>query len=272
MFKNLILLLVFNFGFSQINKDSISLFFETNQFELNQENKQVLQFFIENKNLEIESFSAIGFCDDVGSEETNRILSKNRANSVSNFIFKNFQFNSISTEGKGEIALSSKENIDKQRAQNRRVEVVFYYKKIEEKPKPKEAFSNYKNWGESLQVGDKLIIQNLLFIGSSTAFEEPEIAEIELQKIVTYLQQNPATKIEIQGHVCCITKSFKDARDVHSGKNNLSETRAKRIYDYFISNKIDSERMTYKGYGRQQPIPNGIESKNKRVEIVILDL
>ena len=52
-------------------------------------------------------------------------------------------------------------------------------------------------------------------------------------------------------------------------RNNLSHTRAQKVFDYLIEKGISPNRMTYMGYGRKFPIPGGIESDNKRVEILI---
>lgn len=114
-------------------------------------------------------------------------------------------------------------------------------------------------------------MKNLLFLGSLTVFQSPEDAEDELQKVISYLNSHPDTKIEIQGHVCCISNSFKDAYDRNSQKNNLSQTRAQKVFDYLVKKGIPPTRMNYVGYGRRFPIPGGVEQDNKRVEILILE-
>ena len=133
----------------------------------------------------------------------------------------------------------------------------------------RQEYKNYKTFSDKLVVGDKIIIKNLLFKGNLTIFEDPEEAIIELEKIVVYLNENPNTTIEIQGHVCCIGSAHSDAHDRFTGKNNLSHTRAQKVYDYLIEKGIAPNRMSHKGYGRKFPIPGGIESDNKRVEILI---
>ena len=69
-------------------------------------------------------------------------------------------------------------------------------------------------------------------------------------------------------HICCQTKV--DVGDV-------STARAKAIYNYLLRNKIDRNRMSYKGFGVSKPIHkiperNEIEAnENRRVEILILE-
>jgi len=225
---------------------------------------------------EIKTFNSIvvsGFCDDVGSTESNAILSQKRAESVTRFLQEEVQISVTLSQGKGEIKSDeSTENVDAFRKKNRVVKINYQFVLHPKKtiqPNELKTIPDYKTFSDALEKGDKIILKNLLFLGSLTVFEYPEEAEIELKKIIFFLQNNPSAHIEIQGHVCCISNSFKDAFDRNSRKNNLSETRAKKIFDYLVSQNIAADRMTYKGYGRRFPIAGATESENKRVEILI---
>ena len=57
-------------------------------------------------------------------------------------------------------------------------------------------------------------------------------------------------KVEIQGHVCC-TGSKADGLDTDTGYPNLSENRARAVYNFLIENGIDKSRLRYKGSGPQ---------------------
>jgi outer membrane protein OmpA-like peptidoglycan-associated protein len=89
-----------------------------------------------------------------------------------------------------------------------------------------------------------------------------------LVELLCALEENPKLKIEIQGHICC-QKVF----DI----NELSVMRARAIYNYLVSQKINRKRLTYKGYGTSEPIhpiPEKSEQEqdeNRRVEILILE-
>jgi outer membrane protein OmpA-like peptidoglycan-associated protein len=269
MKKILLLLLLVNFGFGQSKKDTLTVYFESNEFKISPENEAVLSSFFSNKEITITSVAIEGFCDDIGKENANDKLATNRAKIVADYLENNFAILATTVTGKGEVALDDVTNPEKYRKTNRKATLVVEYQNKIKKSSVKSSPSVYKTFDDFLKTGDKIIIQNLIFNGSSTVFEDPEEAEASLQKVVNYLKSNPNMEIEIQGHVCCISKSFKDARDAKSGKNNLSETRAKRVFDYFIDNGIVPERLTYKGYGRMFPIVNGEEMKNKRVEILV---
>jgi outer membrane protein OmpA-like peptidoglycan-associated protein len=255
-------------GVAQEKKDSISVYFNSNEASLCEVAKTDLKALISNPERDFTSINVNGFCDDVGSTEANEILSNKRAQTVANFLNENLDLKVTSYKGKGEIELKPDDtSIEAIRAQNRRAMVYFTYTlKIQETITAKK---EYKTIGESLTIGDKVIIENLIFKGSRTAFEDKSVAETELIKIVTYFKNNPNLQFEIQGHVCCITDYYKDARNKETGLDNLSEARAKLIYDFMLKEGIAKERMQYKGYGRQFPRRDKKEYENKRVEIVI---
>ena len=58
--------------------------------------------------------------------------------------------------------------------------------------------------------------------------------------------------------------------------NQLSEARAKQVYDYFVKNNIDPDRLAFKGYGKRFPVAKDdtLEGRqqNQRVEIKIVKL
>jgi outer membrane protein OmpA-like peptidoglycan-associated protein len=260
--------------YSQEEQKSIVVLFNSNEFALSSMAEGTLTAFFSDETLVITSISIEGFCDDIGSTENNLILSTNRAQSVANYLKKEFNLNCNSILGKGELPLTNISSVDESRKNNRKavLEITFSKSSEENIVSNKDSenhYKNYKTFSDKLVVGDKIIIKNLLFKGSLTIFENPEEAIIELEKIVVYLNENPNTTIEIQGHVCCIGSAHGDAHDRFSGKNNLSHTRAQKIFDYLIEKGISPNRMTHMGYGRKFPIPGGIESDNKRVEILI---
>jgi len=250
-----------------------SIYFDSGSYVLSEAQQSELISLFSSEDKTFNNIVVFGFCDDVGSSQSNVILSQKRAESVTRFLQNELQITVESSQGKGEMESDiSADNADEFRRKNRVVTIDFQTNFLTPKTTQTtetKTTSDYKTFSDDLQKGDKVILKNLLFLGSLTVFEFPEEAEIELKKIVTFLQDNPSAQIEIQGHVCCITNSFKDAFDRNSRKNNLSETRAKKIFDYLVDQNIPAERITYKGYGRRFPISGGIESENKRVEILI---
>ncbi len=94
----------------------------------------------------------------------------------------------------------------------------------------------------------------------------------QLNALVEFMNNYPQVSIRIEGHT---DNRAIDTQAFHSNQE-LSESRAKTIYWYFIQQGIPAERMEIKGYADTRPIafnntPEG-QDKNRRVEIVIIGL
>ena len=99
--------------------------------------------------------------------------------------------------------------------------------------------------------------------GESTL--RPE-AGTELNKLADFLQKHPTTRLGITGHT----------DDVGSEQDNLdlSEKRAKAVYDFLLTKNIPTNRIQWKGFGETRPVAdNSTETgrqQNRRVECVVL--
>ena len=113
--------------------------------------------------------------------------------------------------------------------------------------------------------GEVLVLDKVLFQYNSATLEATSSAQ--LNKLVAYLQRNPTMKILIKGH------TSSEGSDEYNQK--LSENRSKSVVDYLISKNIGKERLTFKGFGKSQPInTNGTEEsrqQNRRVEFEIIE-
>jgi outer membrane protein OmpA-like peptidoglycan-associated protein len=87
-----------------------------------------------------------------------------------------------------------------------------------------------------------------------------------LDRLVSFMEQFPKIKIEVQGH------TDSDASDEHNLR--LSQDRARAVQAYLIKSGIDPSRVMATGYGEAMPIaPNTSEQGkqlNRRVMIQIL--
>jgi outer membrane protein OmpA-like peptidoglycan-associated protein len=117
---------------------------------------------------------------------------------------------------------------------------------------------------EPIEVGNKVILKNIFF--DSNKYQLQPDSRAELQKLIEFMSLNPTVKIEISGHT--------DNVGNDESNQTLSENRAKSVYNFLISGKIDPSRMVFKGYGKTQPIaPNDNEenrAKNRRTEFKII--
>jgi len=117
---------------------------------------------------------------------------------------------------------------------------------------------------EPIEIGNTVILNNIFFDTNSFELKTESLAELD--KLVDFMTVNPTLKIEISGHT----------DNVGNDQSNqvLSENRAKSVYQYLISNKVDASRLVFKGYGETQPIaPNTTDEgrqKNRRTEFKII--
>ncbi|MBN2519310.1 MAG: OmpA family protein [Bacteroidales bacterium] len=118
---------------------------------------------------------------------------------------------------------------------------------------------------ENIHVDSVVVLKNILF-----EFNKDEIQPIsynELNKLLTLLKNNPELKIDIYGHTDNIGKE--------KYNQNLSEKRAKAVFNFLIKNGIEESRLTFKGYGSSVPIKsnNSEEERklNRRVEFKVTE-
>lgn len=261
--------------FSQ-NELTHEVYFDTDKYDILPTEESRLLLFISNlSDIDIESISIFGFCDDVGADSYNLKLSQQRANSIKT-VFSNNEISEdliSNVDGKGKILLKIVEEKDviKIRGLNRKVEIIVKpkppkivdtKKKNEEEVKKKDAPELLK--GE-LKIGDKIVFENILF---KTGYSQimPE-SKKTLESIAKALVERKDVYFTIQGHVCC-TQNTRDAVDRKTKLRNLSEARAEFIYNYFIKKGVDKKRMRHLGLRRKFPL-GGDPKLDRRVEIVI---
>lgn len=95
---------------------------------------------------------------------------------------------------------------------------------------------------EGQDIGKALGIKDIFF-----DFDKWNIrpdAEVELQKILTVLEQYPSLYIDIRSHT--------DSRGNDAYNELLSDKRAKSTMQYLVDQGIDSSRLSAKGYGETQ--------------------
>lgn len=117
---------------------------------------------------------------------------------------------------------------------------------------------------DSLKPGFTFELENIFF-EFDKAFLKPQ-SQDALEKLLRFLQQNPQTRIRIEGHT--------DSIGSHEYNQQLSERRALSVKRYLLQNGIRTERLETKGYGKRRPlVSNRTEqgrAKNRRVMIKVL--
>lgn len=140
-------------------------------------------------------------------------------------------------------------------------------------PKPKE--SEYKIMptlgDKSFKEGQIIKLERLYFQADSTTLGHDGTSDMVLNEIFNFLQENPNVKIEVGGHT---SGGSRDLPINLKFSDELSKARAKTVATYLIDKGIETERITYKGYGPRKPLASNEtyegRVKNQRVEIKIL--
>lgn len=260
----------FWFGYFAFSQEQVTFYFDTDKFELNKtELAKLQQWIAENKTSKI--LSITGSTDEVGTSGYNDTLSQKRVSYIFNHV--NGKIN-IRPDFKS-ISLGEKGATSTNKAENRKAIIHYLLEKDLEKEDEilgiKEAVEVIIPENATLEekvklskVGAKIVLKNINFYQNTFA-TVPE-SQGAMYDLLYVMQNNPNLKIEIQGHICCIDKDYR----------NLSTDRAKQIKRFLVYSGIPQHRIQTKGFGVSQPIypiPEASEEQaaaNRRVEIQIL--
>lgn len=118
---------------------------------------------------------------------------------------------------------------------------------------------------KKIEKGEVIRLNNIFFdFGKSTLKEE---SYYELDRLFELMSKNGKMKIEIGGHT----------DNVGSAEYNkkLSNSRAEAVVNYLVSKGIEKSRLTFNGYGPDQPVATNETDEgralNRRVEFRIVE-
>lgn len=118
----------------------------------------------------------------------------------------------------------------------------------------------------TIQPGQKITLEKLYFQADSAMIENTSLAT--LAELYDFLKGNPSVVVEIGGH----TNSLPE--DAYCDK--LSTARAKNVADYLYQNGIPQGQVSFKGYGKRDPIATNqtVEGRrrNQRVEVKVVSM
>lgn len=124
----------------------------------------------------------------------------------------------------------------------------------------KVVYSTSTSDGMEMDAGAQMELKTIFFNKNSTS---PSSAAV-VREVIDLMKANPNLKIEIVGHM--------DKVEHKDNLNDLSEERAKAIYDYLIKNGISADRLSYKGMKSTEPLDDsGTQAslaKNRRVGFI----
>ncbi len=122
-----------------------------------------------------------------------------------------------------------------------------------------------KNIGlQPLEVNATIVLHNVFF--DVNKFDLKAESQVELDKVVQLLKDNPSLKIQISGHTDNVGKPADNLA--------LSNNRAKAVVSYLIANGIPASRLSAKGFGETQPVADNKtedgRAKNRRTEMKVI--
>lgn len=109
-----------------------------------------------------------------------------------------------------------------------------------------------------------IVLRNLFF--ETGKYDIKPESEVELNKVVQFLQDNPTVTIQIEGH----TDNVGSATD----NQKLSQARAYAVVNYLVVKGIKGTRLVAKGFGAVKPVAeNSTEAgraQNRRTELRVI--
>lgn len=115
-----------------------------------------------------------------------------------------------------------------------------------------------------INEGYSVVLRNIFFEIDSYALQESSFPELD--NLFDLLVQNPELHVEISGHT--------DSTGSFDYNLELSENRARSVYEYLIDKGISADRLQYRGYADTIPIDtNETEegrASNRRTEFKII--
>ncbi len=117
---------------------------------------------------------------------------------------------------------------------------------------------------QPIEVDAAVVLRNLFF--ETNKYTVQAESEVELNKVVQFLQDNPTVKIQIEGH----TDNVGTAAD----NQKLSEQRARSTVNYLLEQGIMPQRLIAKGFGATKPVADNKteegRAQNRRTELKII--
>lgn len=115
-------------------------------------------------------------------------------------------------------------------------------------------------------VGANTILHNIFFKFDS--FEFLPQSYVELNQMVMLIKGSNGVKFEIGGYTDNVGES--------AYNQQLSEKRAKAVYDYLLSHGVDASQLSFKGYGEDLPIGDNSTAEgretNRRTELKVVEM
>lgn len=116
-----------------------------------------------------------------------------------------------------------------------------------------------------MENGEPIVLRNILFASGSSELLPASYRDLDL--LAKALNARPALRIEVSGHT--------DNSGQAQTNLILSEARAKAVVEYLKKHEVAADRLSYRGYGSQQPVASNDSEegrkRNRRVVFKVLE-
>ena len=117
---------------------------------------------------------------------------------------------------------------------------------------------------QPLVANASVVLKNIFF--DINKFNLRPESQIELNKVVGLLKENPQLTIQINGHT--------DNAGKPADNLKLSNDRAQAVVSYLVSQAIPAKRLSFKGFGSSQPVADNKteegKATNRRTELKVV--
>ncbi len=119
---------------------------------------------------------------------------------------------------------------------------------------------------QPIEANASVVLNNIFF--DVNKFDIKAESQVELDRIVQLLNENPTIKIRITGHTDNVGKPTDNLA--------LSNNRAKAVVAYLVNKGIEPGRLSSKGFGETMPVADNAtdegRSKNRRTEMQVISI
>ena len=117
---------------------------------------------------------------------------------------------------------------------------------------------------QPIEANASIILRNIFF--DRNKYDLDPQSQVELDKVVQLLKDNPTLKIQINGHT--------DNTGKPADNLTLSENRARAVTSYLVTKGITAARLSSKGWGDTHPIADNTteqgRAQNRRTELKVI--
>lgn len=117
---------------------------------------------------------------------------------------------------------------------------------------------------QPIEANAAVVLNNIFF--DVNKWDIKTESQVELEKVVQLMNENPTVKIQITGHTDNVGKPSENLA--------LSNNRAKAVVAYLINKGVHPQRLSSKGFGETQPVADNKteegRARNRRTEMKVV--